>query len=45
MTKRFYSYTGVLFEQDTFQDLNICSSVFAVPDINSSTREIMTALT
>lgn len=31
MTKRFYKYTGVLFEQDTFQDLNLRSSVFAGP--------------
>ncbi|MFZ1746771.1 MAG: DUF481 domain-containing protein [Nitrospirales bacterium] len=31
VTKRFYVYTGVLFEQDTFQDLNLRSSVFAGP--------------
>lgn len=31
VTKRFYMYTGVLFEQDTFQDLNLRSSVFAGP--------------
>lgn len=31
VTKRFYTYTGVLFEQDTFQDLNLRSSVFAGP--------------
>jgi putative salt-induced outer membrane protein YdiY len=31
MSKRFYLYTGVLFEQDTFQDLNLRTSVFAGP--------------
>ncbi len=31
VTKRFYVYTGVMFEQDTFQDLNLRSSVFAGP--------------
>lgn len=29
--KRFYIYTGALFEQDTFQDLNLRSSLFAGP--------------
>ncbi len=31
VSKRFYVYTGALFEQDTFQDLNLRSSVFAGP--------------
>ncbi|HBP86215.1 MAG: DUF481 domain-containing protein [Nitrospira sp.] len=31
VSKRFYVYTGVLFEQDTFQDLNLRSSIFAGP--------------
>lgn len=31
LTKRFYIFTGVLFEQDTFQDLNLRSSFFAGP--------------
>lgn len=31
VTKRFYVYTGALFEQDTFQDLNLRSSLFAGP--------------
>lgn len=31
LRKRFYVYTGALFEQDTFQDLNLRSSVFAGP--------------
>jgi putative salt-induced outer membrane protein YdiY len=29
--KRFYVYTGALFEQDTFQDLNLRTSFFAGP--------------
>ncbi len=31
LTKRFYVYTGVLFEQDTFKELNLRSSTFAGP--------------
>ena len=31
MTKRFYAYAGALFEQDTFQDLNLRTSLFAGP--------------
>lgn len=31
ITKRFYAYTGALFEQDTFQDLNLRTSLFAGP--------------
>ena len=42
--KRFYLYTGALFEQDTFQDLNLRTSFLPVPDINSSMWEIMPAL-
>ena len=31
VSKRFYLYTGALFEQDTFQDLNLRTSFFAGP--------------
>jgi len=31
ITKRFYAYAGALFEQDTFQDLNLRTSLFAGP--------------
>ncbi len=31
ITKRFYAYVGALFEQDTFQDLNLRTSLFAGP--------------
>ncbi len=31
ITKRFYAYAGALLEQDTFQDLNLRTSVFAGP--------------
>lgn len=31
VSKRFYIYTGALFEQDTFQGLNLRSSIFAGP--------------
>ena len=31
VTKRFYAYAGALFEQDTFQDLNLRTSLFAGP--------------
>ena len=31
MTKRLYAYAGALFEQDTFQDLNLRTSLFAGP--------------
>ncbi len=31
VTKRFYAYAGALFEQDTFQDLNLRTSVFTGP--------------
>jgi len=31
VSKRFYVYTGALFEQDTFQDLNLRTSFFAGP--------------
>ncbi len=31
ITKRFYAYAGALFEQDTFQDLNLRTSLFTGP--------------
>ncbi len=31
ITKRFYAYAGALFEQDTFQDLNLRTSIFTGP--------------
>ncbi len=31
ITERFYAYTGALVEQDTFQDLNLRTSIFAGP--------------
>lgn len=31
ITSRFYAYAGALFEQDTFQDLNLRTSLFAGP--------------
>lgn len=31
ITKRLYAYLGALFEQDTFQDLNLRTSLFAGP--------------
>ena len=31
LSKRFYAYAGALFEQDTFQDLNLRTSLFTGP--------------